>query len=86
MQVINEGGTILIFANTYDAAILAIIQESEKAIKVQNKESNLICWIPKSGIQQRKPGVATYENEYVVKNWFWAKMNLQQQKVLNISE
>lgn len=84
--IATDNGTVLVFANTYDGAILEVISETEKAIQVRNKESNRSCWLPKSGIEQRKPGVPTYENEYVVCGWFWSKMNLQQQKVLNVAE
>lgn len=86
MTLATDNGTILVFANTYDGAILAVIGETEKAINVRNKECGRCCWLPKAGLVARKPGVPTYENEYVLARWFVSKLNLQQSKVLNIAE
>ena len=78
--------TILVHANKFDSAILEIVRETEKAYQVRNIDCKRQCWIPKAGLKPYKPGVATYENEYVVASWFWAKMDLTQEKVLNIAE
>ena len=77
---------MVIHANKYDSAIVELVQESEKAIQVKNVECGRTCWIPKSGLREYKPGVPSYEGEYVVTAWFWNKMSIQQQRVLNIAE
>lgn len=81
-----QATTILVTANLFDTAILEVIAESEKALHVRNVECGRTCWIPKSGIYLRKPGVATYENEYNVHDWFFNKMSKIQLKVLNVME
>jgi len=86
MIIATEMNSIVVHANKFDAAILEIISESEKAIQVRNRDCGRKCWLPKSALVGYKPGVPTYENEYIVANWFWSKMNLMQQKVLNIAE
>jgi hypothetical protein len=78
--------SLVVHANKFDSAILEVIKETEKAYQVRNVDCGRMCWIPKSGLKAYKPGVATYENEYEVANWFWSKMNLMQEKVLNIAE
>lgn len=77
---------ILVFASPFDGATLTIIQETDKALQVRNDHCGRECWIPKSGLKLRNPGVETYENEYVLADWFRAKLNLQQEKVLNLAE
>lgn len=86
MTTTEQIKTILVFANKFDAAILEVVRETEKAIEVRNVECGRGCWIPKSAIYLRKPGVETYENEYEVRDWFFAKMNKYQMKALNIME
>lgn len=85
-MIATENNRLIVFANKYDGAILELLAESDKAINVRNIENNRTCWLPKSGIAQRKPGVPTYENEYNVARWFMAKMNQQQERVLNLLE
>lgn len=82
----TESNKLIVFANKYDGAILEVIAESDKAINVRNVENKNACWLPKSAIVQRKPGVPTYENEYNVSRWFLSKMNNQQERVLNLLE
>ena len=77
---------MVIHANRWDSAIVEVIGESEKALQVKNTESGRVCWLPKSGIKPYKPGVATYENEYEIAPWFRDKMNLYQERVLNLAE
>lgn len=78
--------TLVIHANKFDSAIVEVVGESEKALQVKNTESGRVCWLPKSGIKAYKPGVPTYENEYEVSGWFRSKLNLQQERVLNLAE
>ena len=78
--------TLVIHANKMDSAICGIVQESEKAIKVQNDHCKRSCWLPKAGLKPYKPGVPTYENEYVLADWFRDKMSSQQERVLNLLE
>ena len=82
----TETTSIVVHANKFDSAILKVLTETEKAYSVQNVDCGRKCWIPKSGLKAYKPGVPSYENEYEVANWFWSKMSLIQEKVLNISE
>lgn len=77
---------LVIHANRMDSAICKVLQESEKAIKVQNNYCKRVCWLPKAGLRPYKPGVPTYENEYVLAQWFRDKMNTQQERVLNLLE
>lgn len=78
--------TLVIHANKYDSAIVAVVAESDKAMQVKNVESGRVCWLPKSGLKPYRPGVESYENEYEVSGWFRNKMNLQQERVLNLAE
>lgn len=80
----SDANTILVYANKYDAAILEVVEDRLKAIKVVNTENSKSCWLPKSGLKLRKPGVATYENEYTVASWFSNKLTDQQERVLNL--
>lgn len=84
--IATDNGTILVFANKFDGAILEVIQESDKAVRVRNKENGRECWLPKSGIMLRKPGIPTYENEYNVAAWFRCRMNAAQERALNLLE
>ena len=84
--LVTDDGSLLVFANKWDGAILGVISESEKAVQVRNKENGKVCWLPKSGLVQRKPGVPTYENEYDLANWFRGKLSAQQERVLNLLE
>jgi hypothetical protein len=78
--------TIFVSANKFDMAILDVIGETEKAYNVKNRDCGRTCWIPKSGLYLRKPGVATYEDEYEVHDWFYNRMSNPQMKVLNVME
>ena len=78
--------TIIIFANKWDGAICEVLAVSEKALQIRNKENGKSCWVPKSGIRLRKPGVQTYENEYEVNDWFFNKLSPIQMKTLNLAE
>lgn len=84
MTIASDNGTIIVFANIYDGAILKITEDRPKAINVTNTESGKSCWLPKSGLKQRKPGEPTYESEYVVSPWFSRRMSDQQERVLNL--
>lgn len=84
MTLATENNRLIVFANIYDGAIVEIEKESEKAVQVRNTENGKSCWLPKSGLKLRKPGVATYENEYVLKPWFSNKLTDQQERVLNL--
>lgn len=78
--------TIIIFANKWDGAICQIQSATEKALQITNTENGKSCWVPRSGIRLRKPGVPTYENEFEVNDWFFNKLTLQQMKTLNLAE
>lgn len=78
--------TLVIHANPYDSAIVEIIKETEKAYQVKNIDCGRMCWIPKAGLKQYKPGVPSYENEYKLALWFEGKLDLRQEKVLNLAE
>lgn len=77
---------MVIHANKYDAAIVEVVSQTERAIQVRNVDCGRSCWIPRSALAEYKPGVATYEDEFVVRDWFWVKMNRRQEQVLNIAE
>ena len=84
MTIATDNGTIIVFANIYDGAILRVSEERPKAIKVTNTENGKTCWLPKSGLKPRKPGVPTYESEYTVAAWFSNRLSDQQERVLNL--
>ena len=69
-----------------DPQTLFVLEEREKSFFVENDYTGKKCWVPKSGLQPRKPGVATYEDEYTIKPWFKAKMSPQQERALGILE
>ncbi len=78
--------TIVIHANKFDSAIVEVVSETEKALQVKNTYCGRSAWIPKSGLKPYKKGVPSYENEYTVADWFWNKMDVRAQRVLNIAE
>lgn len=82
--IATDNGTIIVYANPFDGAILEVVSERPKAIEVVNRENRRKCWIPKSGLALRKPNVPTYENEYDVKDWFYNKLSSYQQRALNL--
>lgn len=86
MQIHTDNGSLIIFANKFNGALLRVVSERDNAIQVRNKENNRVCWIPKRGIKQRKPGVATYENEYVLETWFRNVLKPEQERALNLLE
>ena len=85
-NVATENGWIMIMAHRMDPAGLYVIEETDKAIRVKNDHCGRECWLPKSAIEPRKPGEPTYENEYSIRSWFYDKMSLRQQQVLNLAE
>lgn len=84
--IATENNRLIVYANKFDGAILEVVKESEKAVQVRNVENGKSCWLPKSGLKPKKPGVPTYENEYELSRWFACKLSLQQERVLNLAE
>ena len=84
MTIATDNGTIIVFANVYDGAILKVTDDRPKAIKVTNADNGKSCWLPKSGLKLSKPNVPTYENEYKLKPWFSNVLSDQQERVLNL--
>ena len=78
--------TIVIHANKFDSAIVEVVSETEKALNIKNTYSHKSCWLPKSALKPYKPGVPTYETEYVVAAWFVSKLSRPQEIVLNLAE
>ena len=81
--------TILIeispFAPTCE--ILEVLEDREKSFKVRNRDNpKHWAYLPKSGLQLRKPGVPTYEDEYTVKPWLRARLSCNQERLLGILE
>ena len=75
----------LISKNSPNLETLDVIEDRPKAVKVKNRDNNATCWIPKSGIEPRKPNEPTYEDEYVLKAWFRGKLNFAQERTLGIA-
>jgi len=65
---------------------LEILEDRDKSYKVRNVDNNATCFIPKSGLKPRKPGVPTYENEFILAGWFRNKLNHFQERALGIVE
>jgi hypothetical protein len=78
------GQTLVIHERAFDAAIVKVVGETQRAVKVQNIDNGYECYFPKSVLQPYKPGEPTYENEYRVSLRF--KLDLGQERVLNIAE
>ncbi len=73
----TETKTILVqlSANCPSMEICEVLNDSEKSMKLRNVDNGAVCFVPKSGLKLRKPGVPTYENEYVLVDWFRCKLN-----------
>ena len=76
MSLLISWNKISMINNTFE-----VLSESAKAFQLKNHE-NKTCWIPKSALELRKPGVATYENEFFVKQWFKNRMSNFQHEFL----
>jgi hypothetical protein len=76
--------SLVVHANRMDSAILVVINETAKAWEVRNVDCGRSCWLPKSGLRLYKPGVESYEGEYVLAPWLRSKLSDQQEKVLNL--
>jgi hypothetical protein len=66
--------------------ICEVLSETEKSLKLRNKDNGATCFVPKSGLKLRKPGVPTYENEFVLAAWFRSQLNGFQERCLGVSE
>lgn len=66
--------------------LLDVIGETDRAFKVRNQENGSVCYIPKSGLKLRKPGVPTYEDDFVLAKWFRDSLNRYQERTLGVSE
>ena len=66
--------------------ICDVLADTGKAVKIRNRDNGIECYVPWAGIRQRKPGVPTYENEYVLCQWFRDKLDARQERALGVSE
>ena len=77
---------VTISDNSPSLEALEITETRPKAYKVRNKTTGAVCWLPKSGLAPRKPGVASYEDEYTLKAWFRSRLDYRQERALGIAE
>jgi hypothetical protein len=82
----TTGSTIMVYAHMMDPAILMVVAETDKAVRVQNDYSKKECWLPKAGLRRWKPNDPSYETEYVPALWFRDSLSYQQMQVLNLAE
>ena len=72
--------------NAPSPELLDVLEEKEKSFCVRNPDNGFDCWIPKSGLQLRKPHEETYENDYVLAAWFRDRLSYRQERVLGVAE
>lgn len=77
---------VTISKNSPNLEVLEVIENREKSLKVRNKDNNAVCFLPKSGLLPRRPGVPTYEDEFILADWFAGKLSNYQERVLGILE
>ena len=77
---------VAISKNSPNLEALEIVESREKSYKVRNKDNGGVCFLPKSGLKPRKPGVPSYEDEFVLAAWFRSKLSFQQERVLGVCE
>lgn len=75
-----------------EMAELVVVEERPKAWKARNTDNGVEVWIPKSGVKPRRPGAngetfaPTYEDEYVLRDWFRAKCSHRQMMAVGAAE
>lgn len=67
-----------------------VLEETEKAFKIRNRDFGHVAWIPKAGLKQYVPsGYVKREidpQEKVVAGWFRERCTHQQMKALGFAE
>ena len=76
-----------------DAQVVDVIAETAKALRIRNRDTGRIAWIPRAGLRPHIPGqlwgVADRPAdpaERVVADWFRAKCSSSQMAALGFSE
>ena len=78
--------TIVVHANRFDSAILHVLEARDQSIRVRNVYCGRVCWLPLAGLEPYNAHEESYDGEYVLADWFRAKLSHLQEAVLQLRE
>lgn len=77
---------VTISKNSPNLVAFDIVKETAKAFLLKNREHGAQAWLPKSWLKPRKPGVPSYEDEYILSFFGRSNLSRHQEIALDILE